>query len=103
MRTALTGRTHGCTDQPLRREDSPCQLGAVHTWHFRDLATCARRSAHGRGTDMLWTLRRRTERGNYEALEFPLQPINTREPLRYNVRCSQSIIPAYRFRGLWAI
>src|SRR5271157_4969818 len=33
MRTALTGRTHGCTDQPLRREDSPCQLGAVHTWH----------------------------------------------------------------------
>ena len=52
---------------------------------------------------MLWTLRRRTERGNYEVLEFPLQPINTREPLRYNVRCSQSIIPAYRFRGLWAI
>src|SRR5262249_31636615 len=32
MRTALTGRTHGCTDQALRREDSPCQLGAVHTW-----------------------------------------------------------------------
>src|SRR6476646_5216374 len=21
-----------------RREDSPCQLGAVHTWHFSDLA-----------------------------------------------------------------
>ena len=37
MRTALTGRTHGCTDQPLLREDSPCQLGAVHTWHFCDL------------------------------------------------------------------
>src|SRR6266568_3155127 len=37
MRTALTGRTHGCIDQPLRREDSPCQLGAVHTWHFRDM------------------------------------------------------------------
>src|SRR6266700_2695977 len=32
MRTALTGRTHGCTDQPLLREDSPCQLGAVHAW-----------------------------------------------------------------------
>src|SRR6266540_2988699 len=27
MRTALTGRTHGCTDQALRREDSPCQPG----------------------------------------------------------------------------
>src|ERR1700737_911844 len=33
MRTALTGRTHGRTDQALQREDSPCQLGAVHTWH----------------------------------------------------------------------
>src|SRR3954453_13195165 len=21
-----------------RREDSPCQLGAVHTWHIRDIA-----------------------------------------------------------------
>src|SRR5262245_45953743 len=29
--------THGCTDQALRREDSPCQLGAVHTWHFCDI------------------------------------------------------------------
>ena len=27
--TALTGRTHGCTDQILRREVSLCQLGAV--------------------------------------------------------------------------
>src|SRR6186997_810181 len=33
MQTALKGRTHGCTDQVLRREESPCQLGAVHTWH----------------------------------------------------------------------
>src|SRR6266550_7988631 len=31
MGTALTGRTHGCTDQPLLREDSPCQLGASPT------------------------------------------------------------------------
>src|SRR5262245_36812495 len=31
--------THGCTDQALRREDSPCQLGAVHTWHVPDLAS----------------------------------------------------------------
>ena len=22
----------------LRREDSPCQLGAVHTWHLADVA-----------------------------------------------------------------
>src|SRR6266487_108806 len=40
IRTALTGRTHGCTDQPLRREDSPCQLEAVHTWHYSDLVPC---------------------------------------------------------------
>ena len=24
----------------LRREDSPCQPGAVHTWHISDLARC---------------------------------------------------------------
>jgi hypothetical protein len=41
MRTALTGRTHGCTDQALRREDSPCQLGAVHTWHAAVLCRSA--------------------------------------------------------------
>src|SRR6266536_1531088 len=40
MRTALTGRTHGCTDQPLRREDSPCQLEAVHTWHYAAIVPC---------------------------------------------------------------
>jgi len=34
MRTALPGRTHGRTDHTLRREDSPCQPGAVHTWHL---------------------------------------------------------------------
>src|ERR1039457_2332507 len=33
---ALTGRTHGCTDQCCKREESPCQLGAVHTWHLAD-------------------------------------------------------------------
>src|SRR5262249_49546687 len=30
MSTALTGRTHGCTDQGCKREESSCQ-GAVHT------------------------------------------------------------------------
>jgi hypothetical protein len=31
---ALKGRTHGCTDQGCcKREESSCQLGAVHTWH----------------------------------------------------------------------
>jgi hypothetical protein len=28
------GRTHGRTDQYCIREESPCQLGAVHTWPF---------------------------------------------------------------------
>ena len=28
------GRTHGRTDQHCTREESPCQLGAVHTWPF---------------------------------------------------------------------
>jgi hypothetical protein len=26
------GRAHGRTDQYCTREESPCQLGAVHTW-----------------------------------------------------------------------
>src|SRR3954462_11483450 len=30
--TASKGRTHGCTDQCCKREESSCQLGAVHTW-----------------------------------------------------------------------
>src|SRR5664279_2409124 len=30
------GRTHGCTDQCCIREESSCQLGAVHTWHLAD-------------------------------------------------------------------
>jgi len=46
---ALTGRTHGCTDQPASvkktlansepstHEENPCQLGAVHTWHVASL------------------------------------------------------------------
>jgi hypothetical protein len=37
MRTASTGRTHGCTDQCCKREENPCQLGAVHTWHLADI------------------------------------------------------------------
>ena len=32
MRTALTGRTHGCSDHCCMREENPCQPGAVHTW-----------------------------------------------------------------------
>src|SRR5262245_17777636 len=34
------GRTHGCTDQACKREESSCQLGAVHTWPFSDLKRC---------------------------------------------------------------
>ena len=34
---ALKGRTHGRTDQCCKREKSPCQLGAVHTWHKADI------------------------------------------------------------------
>src|SRR3954454_18066105 len=34
VRTAPKGRTHGRTDQCCKREESPCQLGAVHTWHL---------------------------------------------------------------------
>ena len=33
----LKGRTHGCTDQGCKREESSCQLGAVHTWHKADM------------------------------------------------------------------
>jgi hypothetical protein len=36
MSTAQKGRTHGCTDQACKREESTCQLGAVHTWHITD-------------------------------------------------------------------
>src|SRR3954468_5998570 len=35
--TALKGRTHGCTDQCCKRQESSCQLGAVHTWPLSDL------------------------------------------------------------------
>jgi len=35
--TALTGRTHGCTDQCCICEESSCQPGAVHTWPVADL------------------------------------------------------------------
>jgi hypothetical protein len=34
---ALTGRTHGRTDQACKREENPCQLGAVHTWRKADI------------------------------------------------------------------
>ena len=41
---ALKGRTHGRTDQCCKREKSPCQLGAVHTWgnsgHGLDARQC---------------------------------------------------------------
>ena len=39
------GRTHGRTDQYCTREESPCQLGAVHTW---PLTTHRGLSADGR-------------------------------------------------------
>ena len=35
---ANRGRTHGRTDQCCRREEIPCQLGAVHTWPVTSLA-----------------------------------------------------------------
>src|SRR5215475_10817110 len=36
--TAQTGRTHAPTSS-LRREESPCQLRAVHTWHEADISS----------------------------------------------------------------
>ena len=33
----IKGRTHGCTDQCCKREESSCQPGAVHTWPDSDL------------------------------------------------------------------
>src|SRR5450759_220278 len=36
---ALQGRTHGCTDQCCNREESSCQLRAVHTWHLASIRT----------------------------------------------------------------
>jgi hypothetical protein len=38
---ALKGRTHGCTDQGCKRDESSCQLGAVHTWPLADMPYCA--------------------------------------------------------------
>jgi hypothetical protein len=37
---AHRGRTHGRTDQYCRREEIPCQPGAVHTWPIADFALC---------------------------------------------------------------
>src|SRR5229473_7155301 len=44
-RTKLHAFTHGTScmaalTQACAREESPCQLGAIHTWHFSDLAPC---------------------------------------------------------------
>jgi hypothetical protein len=34
----IKGRTHGCTDQGhCIREESSCQLGAVHTWRLASI------------------------------------------------------------------
>ena len=41
------GRTHGCTDQCCKREESSCQPGAVHTWHLTDVVTPRSMSALG--------------------------------------------------------
>src|SRR5665811_857976 len=50
------GRTHGCTDQGCKREESSCQLGAVHTWHIASFAALQHfgsywgKSGHGRAS-----------------------------------------------------
>ena len=41
------GRTHGCTDQCCKRGQSPCQFGAVHTWHFVSVARRAYAAIEG--------------------------------------------------------
>jgi hypothetical protein len=39
----LTGRTHGCTNQPrITVKENPCQRGTVHTWHDAVVDTSAR-------------------------------------------------------------
>ena len=43
------GRTHGRTDQHCTREESPCQLGAVHT----HLSRCSFMTALGGKADSL--------------------------------------------------
>src|ERR1017187_2069852 len=52
---ASTGRTHGCTDQCCKREESPCH-GAVHTWHFASVIAaryyCSDWGNSGRDADM---------------------------------------------------
>ena len=52
------GRTHGCTDQACKREESTCQLGAVHTWHLADLTRCL---LLGRLSGAKWTLNAQVE------------------------------------------
>jgi len=37
---ANRGRTHGRTDQCCTRQESPCQLGAVHTWPLASISEC---------------------------------------------------------------
>ena len=43
------------------REESSCQTGAVHTWHFSDLAPCPRfgryQGESGRSADIAFLLR----------------------------------------------
>jgi hypothetical protein len=41
----------------LQREDSPCQLGAVHTWHKADITIVLTMSAIGGKADIVWTER----------------------------------------------
>src|SRR3954463_8378873 len=59
--------THGCTDQCCLREESSCQLGAVHTWHFsavrgtassRQLLEVERTCRRHRRTDAIDPLRK---------------------------------------------
>ena len=37
-----------------KREESSCQLGAVHTWHKADIPSCAAMSAIGGKADMTY-------------------------------------------------
>src|SRR3954467_8282198 len=38
--------THGCTDQCCLREESSCQLGAVHTCCLREESSCQLGAVH---------------------------------------------------------
>src|SRR3954470_7121108 len=61
----LKGRTHGCTDQCCKREESSCQLGAVHTWHEAAQSQCGGMSAAGGRRNEIRAL---AERSGFDAI-----------------------------------